>query len=71
MIKKVIYWMALFLAVFFVVSLKHIGIFIYVYWNYNDFYWADDALRDILSFTIPLYIGLVLKKFIAYKFSIK
>ncbi|HDL5700007.1 TPA: hypothetical protein ACU21L_000167 [Mannheimia haemolytica] len=71
MIKKVIYLAVLFLATFFVASLKHIAIFIYIYWNYSDFYWAEDALNDILSFAIPLFIGLCVKKFISNKFNVK
>lgn len=71
MTKKVIYLVLLFLAVFFVASLKHIVIFLYIYWNYGDIYWSEDALSDILSFAIPLFIGLCAKKIISNKFNIK
>ncbi|ARU64630.1 hypothetical protein [Histophilus somni] len=71
MIKTIIYLIALFLAVFSAAALKHIGIFIYIYWKFGDFYWAEDALSDILSFAIPLFIGLCIKKIISNKFNIK
>lgn len=58
MIKETIYLALLFWAIFFVTSLKHIVIFLYVYWNYADVYWSEDALSDILSSVIPLFIGL-------------
>lgn len=71
MIKKAIYLALLFWAIFFVTSLKHIAIFIYVYWIHGDFYWAEDALSDVLSFAIPLFIGLCIKKIISNRFNIK
>lgn len=71
MIKKTIYWIALFLAVVCVAALKHIGVFIYVYWSYGELYWAKDALNDILSFAIFLFIGLCAKKLISNRFNIK
>lgn len=69
--KMIIYWCGIFLSVFLIASLKHIGIFIYVYIMYGDIYFANDALKDIFSFTIPLFLGLMVKKWIYYKFSIK
>lgn len=52
--------------VFFVFSLKHIGLMLYGYFKYSIWYWADDAFVDILRVSIIVFAAILVRKFIDY-----
>lgn len=59
-----------FLAVYLFCLCKYAFFSLYILIKYRDLYWDDNAWIESLYFAIPLFIGLCIRKFISYKFSI-